>query len=393
MRTIKNSGDSSQCFRGQHKGRLDNKLHTMKTMMPPEIQEVMNAVHYRPSVSVILPVIPGSGFKSSLAYMLKTLPHKIDLELQKKYPDDLCQTVIKKLKSAIKNVDYNTRRKSIAIYVSPVFEKLLYLDIALDEKVFVDESFEIRDLVYCKKQSYKCLVLLLGSKGARICLWDNTNFLQINPGLPGNMQEHINDAPERVANFSDMADRKEVLMENTLHQVDRSLSSILHSYQLPLFVLGNDRVLGHFKSRSSHNAAVTEYIHGNYEEASAVQLAKILEPHITAARQFTQQNLVSQLEEAAGQKLLVSGMKAVWEAVQQKRGHLLVVEKNYMYSGRLGNLQGAGTQPSLPDRNNSLSGDIVDETMERILKYGGDVAFTEEGVLNAYDHIALVLYY
>ncbi|MBL0153557.1 MAG: hypothetical protein IPP93_08740 [Chitinophagaceae bacterium] len=365
----------------------------MKTILTPDIQEVMNAVHYRPSVSVILPVIPGSGFKASLAYTLKTLPHKIELELQKKYPDDICQAVIRKLKSAIKNVDYNTRRKSIAIYISPVFEKLLYLDIALDEKIFVDESFEIRDLLYCKKQSYKCLVLLLGSKGGRICLWDNNNFLQINTGNPGDMQEHANDAPERVANFSDMADRKEVLMENTLHQVDRSLSSILHIYQLPLFVLGNDRVLGHFKSRSSHNAAVTEYVHGNYEEASAVQLAKILEPHITAARHFAQQHLLSQLEEAAGQKQLVCGMKAVWDAVQQKRGRLLVVEKNYMYAGPAENLQGAGTPSFLPVKKNSLSADIADEAMERVLKYGGDVEFTEEGVLDAYEHIALVLYY
>ena len=62
------------------------------------------------------------------------------------------------IKGIIKNLNFNTYKKSIAIYVSPVFEKVLYLDIAVEEKIIIDESFEIRDLVSCKREIQEYLV-------------------------------------------------------------------------------------------------------------------------------------------------------------------------------------------------------------------------------------------
>src|SRR5882724_6307242 len=129
----------------------------MNTTMSADIKEVTEAVHYRPAVSMILPFEPKMSSKNTVAHYMKIVTDKIEQDLRNNYPDEIYQLVTQKLRAVIKGLNYNTFKKSIAIYVSPVFEKVLYLAIPVEEKLIIDESFEIRDLVYSKKQSSKYL--------------------------------------------------------------------------------------------------------------------------------------------------------------------------------------------------------------------------------------------
>jgi hypothetical protein len=362
------------------------------TTMTPELRELIEAVHYRPAVSIIIPFEPKMGLKTEILHSLKIAADKVELELQESYPDEMSTLVMLKLKSIFKNLNFNTHKKSIAIYVSPVFEKVLYLDIAMEEKIIVDESFEIRDLVYSKKQLHKYLVLLLSSNESRIFLGNSETFVRI----VSNTSQSIafeNDAPERVANFSDVVERKEILMNKFLHHVDNGLDIILNAYHLPLFVLGTERILGHFKKLTKHGSAVVEYIQGNYEEATIEQLKKILEPHITDWQKVKQKDLLNQLEEAAGKNKLAVGMREVWREAMNQKGRLLVVEKNYMFAAEHGGTDEAIYKITEPYNKFSYIKDAVDDVMEKVLENGGDVEFVDEGVLKNHHHIALIQYY
>ena len=365
----------------------------MNPVVTPEIKGVMEAVHYRPAVSVIVPFEPKMSLKTELAHILKTAGDKVERELLENYPDEMGQLVMKKLRMNIKNLNYNTHKKSVAIYVSPVFEKVLYLDIPVEEKIIVDESFEIRDLVYSKKQQHKYLVLLLSAQESRIYLGNTTTFIRIVSNTPESIHAYVNDKPERVANFSDMSERKEIMMEKFLHHIDNSLDIILHAYHLPLFVLGTDRILGHFKKLTKHTAAVVEYIQGNYEEAAPAELQKVLGSHIADWKKVKQTDLLNQLDEAKGKKKLASGIKGVWKEAMNQKGRLLVVEKNYMYAAQHGSKEDVIYKVTEPYNKYSYIKDAVDHVMEKVLENGGDVEFVDEGVLNDHHHIALVLYY
>jgi len=134
-----------------------------KAITTPEISEVMEALHYRPAISIILPFEPKMKSKTELIHSLKIATDSVEKDLMENYPDEMSILVMRKLRAIINGLNFNSYKKSIAIYVSPVFEKVLYLDIPVEEKIIVDESFEIRDLVYCKKQLHKYLVLLVSS--------------------------------------------------------------------------------------------------------------------------------------------------------------------------------------------------------------------------------------
>ncbi len=365
----------------------------MNPILTSEIREVMDAMHYRPAISIIMPIEPELSLKTELAYSLKIAADKAEKELQENYPDELGKLVMQKLRAIIKNLNFSTHKKSIAIYVSPVFEKVLYLDIAVEEKIIVDESFEIRDLVYSKKQIHKYLVLLLSGKGSHMYLGNSSTFVRIVSKSPQSVYAYTNDIPERVANFSDKSERKEIVMDKFLHHIDNSLDTVLNAYHLPLFVLGTARIMGHFKKLTKHSGAVIEYVQGNYEDATIQELKEILKPHITDWMKVKHKDLLNQLEEAAGKKKLVFGIIEVWREAINHKGRLLVVEKNYMYAARHGSNEDVISNAAETYNKFSYIKDAVDDVIEKVLENGGDVEFVDKDVLQDYNHIALIKYY
>lgn len=365
----------------------------MNATITPEIKEVIDAAHYRPAISIIVPFEPKMGLKSEISYRLKVIVDKVERQLKDSYPDDITALVIKKLQAIIKSLNFDTHKKSVAIYVSPVFEKVLYLDIAVEEKIIIDESFEIRDLIYSKKQLHKYLLLLLNEKEVRMYLGNTETFVRIISNAPESVYNYVNDIPERVANFSDMEQRRETIMDKFLHHIDSSLDIILNAYQLPLFIVGPERMLGHFKSMTKHKNAVIEYIEGNYDEATLHELKSILAPHVANWQKLKQKDILNQLEEAMSARKLAVAMQDVWYESMHNKGKLLVVEKNFMYPAEHSNRTDVIYNASEPYNKFSYIRDAVDDVIEKVLENGGDVEFVDEGMLDKYDHIALIQYY
>ncbi|MGZ5219053.1 MAG: baeRF3 domain-containing protein [Chitinophagaceae bacterium] len=365
----------------------------MNASLPPEINEIMEAVHYRPAVSIIMPFEPKMGLKKELVNSLKIAADKVEGELRENYSREVVTLVMQKLRTMIRDLNFNTHKKSIAVYVSPVFEKVLYLDVNVEEKIIIDESFEIRDLVYSKKQMHKYLVLLLSGKVSRIYLANTETFVRIVSDTPESVYAYVNETPERVANFSDVSERKEIVVDKFLRHIDNSLDIILNAYRLPLFIIGPEKILGHFKKLSKHTGAVIEYIQGNYDEATLPELRNLLKPRIEDWKMVLQKDLLNQLDDAAGKKKLCTGIKEVWHEAINHKGRLLVVEKDFMYAAQHGSSADTIYKATEPYNKFSYIRDVVDDIIEKVLENGGDVEFVDKDVLKEYQRIALIKYY
>jgi hypothetical protein len=79
-------------------------------------------------------------------------------------------------------------------------------------------------------------------------------------------------------------------------------------------------------------------------------------------------HLLLQLDKACHAGKLSRGIKEVWNTATHRRGILLVVEEDYPV----------------------VSKEVIEDIMEKVLKGGGDVEFVEAGILDAYQHIALI---
>lgn len=365
----------------------------MHTVLNSEINEIAGATSYRPAISIILPFEPKMSVKAELSYSLKVIVDKVSKSLKENYPSDISSLVLEKLKSLITTLNFGTHKKSVALYVSPVFEKVIYLDIPVQEKIIIDDSFEIRDLVYNKKQMQQYLVLVMSGKESKVYLGDGNKLVKIISDGLGSIDAFADDAPERVANFSDLSSRKEIVLHKFLHHIDDALGIVLNAYHLPVFVVSPEKVCGHFKSLTKHNDAVIEYVYGNYDNAEIAELTSVLEPYLAEWNKLRQKDLLNVLEKAAGKKTLAVGMRNVWREAMNARGRLLLVEKDYMYAAQKGGNKSVIYMPVKPYNKFSPVKDAVDDVIEKVLESGGDVEFVDNDFLKDYHHIALVQYY
>ena len=120
-------------------------------------------------------------------------------------------------------------------------------------------------------------------------------------------------------------------LDKFLHHIDTGLGLILKAYPLPLFIMGTEKGIGHFKSITHHVEHILEYVHGNFDNATDMEIREAVAPHVADWKKVRHGDLMQRLDAAAGARKIVSGIDQVsWEAAQ-KRGRLLVVEKNYTY--------------------------------------------------------------
>jgi hypothetical protein len=263
----------------------------------------------------------------------------------------------------------------------------------MEEKVIVDGSFEIRDLLYAKKEFHDYLVLILSGKWSKVYLGNYFTFVKVKSNVPDNIAAFENDPPEKIANFSDPSYKKEILLNKFLQHTDEGLKFLLHAYPLPVFIMGTKRILGHFKAITKNERSIIGYVHGNYEEATETELGNALKPYINDWKKVKTELLHHQIERAADAGKLAVGMKDVWKVASQRRGRLLVVEKNFMYAAEQGGSEDVIHTPAEPYNKFSYIKDAVDDVIEKVLEHGGDVEFVEEGTLKDYQHVALVQYY
>ncbi|MBK8610671.1 MAG: universal stress protein [Chitinophagaceae bacterium] len=172
--------------------------------------------------------------------------------------------------------------------------------------------------------------------------------------------------------------------------MDNGLDIILTAYPMPLFIMGVKRVLGHFKKLTKHAGAVIDYIPGHYDNMPLPELKESVEPFIKNWKKVKQQDLLNQLDNAAGKQKLAVGMKDVWRVAMGRKGRLLLVEKNYRYAAEHGSSDEIIYKATEPYNKFSYIKDAVDDVIEKVLENGGDVEFVDEGLLAGYHHIALI---
>jgi len=362
----------------------------MNTFVTPDIPDMRQAGHYRPAVAILLPFQPRMTSKSELQNLVKRVTHNAERQLIEQYPDALGMMVRQKLMTITRNLNYNTHHNSVAIFVSPVFEKILYLDMEVEERVFIDQSCEIRELVNNKKQCHKYLLLQLSGHESRLYVGSDANLVRIVSNSSINAHDYLKQNARKWSNYSDMQERREIIRNKFLQHVDHSLDIIMKAYPLPIFIFGPEKVLDHFKQLTSHNEFIVEYVPGEYAEAVPAFLHERMQPFIKDWRKVQDRNLLNQVEAAAAKRKLVVGIKDVWREAMNRKARLLVVEKNYHYIPQDGNNDEIIFKAMGPYNKLSYKKDPVDDVIERVLENGGDVAFVEDGLLKDYQCVALV---
>lgn len=354
----------------------------------------MGRVPLPPAVSILLPMHPVFSSGSELHHRLKIALENTGHRLRKNYTAEAAAVILARLDKLRLQLTSDTEHKSVALYASQLHGKLVYLDVPVEESIVIGDSFATRDLVADSKQLRGYLVLLLSDKECRFYLAGEAHHLRLlKTSIPTDVFAYMNEKPQRVANFSDPGERKEVVEDKFLHHMDDELSRILVLHPLPVFVLGPEKILGHFKEHSHHHARIAGFAHGNYMDAGEPELQLAVQPCMAQWQRQKQRSLLDQVETVASYKRLSAGIIEAWAAAVQKNARLLVVEKSFRFPARRGDTPDRIFREDAPDENPWCIPDAVDELIGQVIDQGGDVEFVDDGTLEEFDRIALIRYY
>src|SRR5579872_1888508 len=215
-------------------------------------KDIMGHVLVPPAVSILLPVHSVFASHAELLHRLKIAMENVRHQLLRNYTAQTAVAVMNRLDNLPRQLKDDTLHKSIALFASPQKSKLFYLDTTVEEKIVVGDTFAVRELVADCKQLRQYLIVVLSEKQCRFYLAAEDRLEQLTTSIPAEAYAYVNEKPERVANFSDPGDRRENLMDKFLHYMDNELSRILALHPLPVFAMGPEKVMGHFKAHSRH---------------------------------------------------------------------------------------------------------------------------------------------
>ena len=328
---------------------------------------------YLPVISMFMPFEPKMFRKADLASKLIGLKREAELQVSSDFFISGKKEALERLDTVISHINFSTHKKSIAIYVTAEADKVFYLDVPLIQKVIISQSYNIRSLVACKTDLKSFLVLAIDGCSSRICS-------SVNGMLNTIISNHT------VSN--EQSDKTIYSTQIFLKQINRGLSIILSSFSCPFFVIGTTEIVNQYKAITKNNNRISKFIYSNLSCILDEQIKVIMLPYITDWNKVKTIDVFQTLYEASLNKKLAVGISDVLQVAKQKKGKLLIVERNYTY-------------PVVNDYNKKINlikntptgtlfTDLVDETMEAVLENGGDVEFVDSEFLNKFMHIALV---
>ncbi len=355
---------------------------------------VLNAPKISPSVSLIIPTDKSYPQYRIDEGKLKSLLKRVEKELLEEFSESRTMSIIKKLEKLIASIDHKHLSKALAIFVSPEKEKLFYLPFPVEEKLIIDSSFEVRDLLYSTKNSVDYLLFVIVNHQAKVYHGYNNTLVEIKlKDMPPSIESVKRDYPTKVANFSDPHAIEEINLERYLREIDNSLSGILKEINTSVIICGVKKTLGHFKKLTKNSKKIIDYVAGSYSNSSKEEIYHAIEPAILNWREREQQKTLDMLAEAINKKEYVYGIDNVWRAAMEKTGRLLIVEKDFLRAAKIGKDEYTLVTDGFEKKEPKVLQDIIDDVIELVLKNDGDVAFVDNGKLEAYKRIAMVTRY
>lgn len=344
-----------------------------------------------PVISITLPIHPQyPEIKVDSEHLVSVLKN-VSKQLHSKYSKDRSTEMMTKLTDVLNKIPVNHLSKSLLIYVTPDSEKIFHLPLSLTEKVIVDSSFEIRDLLYATQMNKHYLLVMISQNSVKTFIGNTFQMTSLNlPGMPDNVHDVFNEHSFPGRDYLDSRAFEEKNIRNYLRFIDEVLEKESQQNSFPVIVMGDVKLMGYFKQHSRNQKNIVGYVEGNYEHVSNASIREKVEPIIKKMCKEEEEAFFTQMQSAVSHGLLCTGITEVWRAAVEGKGRTLMVEKDYRVKARRGIDEYTIAIDEYDINPHDILNDAVDDVIEIVLKNKGDIYFTENDTLKEYDRIALI---
>ncbi len=352
---------------------------------PPTPSEVtlIQAIKNYPAVSLLMSTTPSARMLPAEADQLRGLAREAHARLDSESLPDVHDTVLAPLHELVEGAARGPTTQAVAVFVSARTRKVMYLDIAVADRVVVDPTFATRDLVRALHRTPRHVALLLSQREARLL-----------EGMGDELRPVAGRAFPRLAGDAKKEERRSSATargrRSFYRDVDRALGTYLTVHPAPLVLVGTQRELAEFRDLSQNLSRLAGSVHGSLITAPAADLTPRIRPVLQAYLRSRQQESLDLLDERVSAGRAVSGIASAWMAAHAERPEMLTVEEGYFYPARV-DASGELLTPAADLDHPDVLDDAVDELIEAVLRRGGWVALVQDGALRDHDRVALTL--
>jgi len=324
---------------------------------------------------------------------LKNLVEQAAVRLRQEFSKSEVEPLLLKLETLVGQLDYRYTLAGLALFVNREVAHAVQLPFSLKECVSVGETFLTRDLIFAMNRTPRYWVLVLSEKPTRLYEGTRDVLMEIQEGgFPVTHEGAGGEQPLPGGFGIKKSAYRDERHRQFFRQVDRALAPFLKDDPLPLMVVGVERYLAFFAEVTNHKDSILTTLTGSHDKTYLHELSKLVWPLVKDALAEQRQQVLSDFDQAVGEKKVASTIGEVWQMASEGRGHLLLVEESFRYPA---NTDQAGRHlfPAGESAGGEKMDDAVDIIIDMVLSKQGKVVFMENGQLAKYQRIALILRY
>jgi hypothetical protein len=340
-----------------------------------------------PAVTILCPLDarrPGNPHDPAV---LAELRDRATEQMRANLSDRAASSMVSRIADAVSALDLEHPTPGVAIFVSPDVSRSIPLGLPVEPEVVVGERFAIRGLLTALQQRPRARVVVLSQAKTRCVDLDGDHASErLDFGFPLEVQPPVEaDTPHRDFPLGEHEHAEAAKF--VFRAVDQALDGLQHRDERPLVLLGAERDLAYFDEITTQRAHVIGRCHGDYERLTADAIADLVQPVLDAHQLEQEQHACAEVREAIGSRA-VAGIVDTWTAARAGRGHQLVVEDGFRYPVRV------VVDALEPAQDNDPGAcDAVEDTVEEVVRHGGDVLVVPDDSLADVGRIALVTRY
>ncbi len=363
-------------------------------MIEKQLQK-LKKITSTPCISVVIPTEKKFPDSEKNPIKMKNAIKELENLLNEKFSKREVKSYLEKIHNLEESIDYAHTLNGLGLFVSENIAEIVHIPFDVQQGVFVDSSFQIRDLIYTLNRRFKYKVLLLSEEKTRVFYALDEEITEyFPPDLPKGKDSYVDEPVGDDTRFS----YKDVKLFNKnidaryLQDVDEFISKH-YSQEQNLVLVGVEEHFGEFNKMTKNESKILLQIHGNYDHASEAELSELIWPKILEKLQEDKGKILSELEEAVSAGKYASGLSQVWREAFMGKAHKVLVEKNYLESARKGEDEYTIYTDKLDSSSDDYISDAVDDLVEEAIAHGGEVLFFEEGDLEKHQKIAVITRY
>ncbi len=364
------------------------KILANKALTLQEILVNLLGVKEDPCVSIIVnkdtPSPKNKVFQLAVKNAIKEAINKLS---EKGYDKKLVKKFKEKLSEIENTIVYERDFQAVALFMSPNRLEKVLLPFEVKNKVIIDNSFEIRDLLRAVNRLFQYDVILLSKKKTRFFngFYKYLQEVEDLSDIPEGMEYYLN---SRINEKLDPGKAESEAMRLYTIDIDHFLR-IYSDMHTPLIVMGDKKLVSYFKNHTKKPNKILAEIYGSYDDKRLSVIREKINEKINEYKDKRDIQLLQRIQPDIDRYSYVSGIQEVWTAAAMKEARILIVEEGYKVEG-YSVKNGLFLIFKKPDNEDyEYHADAIDDLVEMVLIQGGESYFVKPGLLEKYDKILL----